>query len=153
VGNDRSGLGVSQAMEPNEFRSSFRSRLFDLGERRPTNLDDVILFPERKGRTRSSVQSAGRKNGEARELVFPSGSKLRFLVSFGKDEKGWQVTGYSFHLSRGERWFRYDLDPDAADGQRHPLAHLHVGADEPRYPTKEIDPLELLDFLIRQQLV
>ena len=140
-------------MEPNEFRSSFRSRLFDLGERRPTNLEDVILFPERKGRTRSSVQTADRKNGEPRELVFPSGSKLRFLVDFGKAEKEWQVTGYSFHFSRGDCWFRYDLDPDAARGQEHPLAHLHVGGDEPRYPTRTLNPLDLLDFLIQQRLV
>ena len=140
-------------MEPNEFRSSFRSRLFDLGERRPINPDDVILFREGKGRTRCFVQTADRKNKAPRDLEFPSGSKLRFLVSFAKAAKGWQVTGYSFHLSRGQHWFRYDLDPDAARGQEHPLAHLHVGADEPRYPTQTLNLLDLLGFLVQQRLV
>jgi hypothetical protein len=141
-------------MEPSQFRSSFRDRLFHLRERKPTNPDDVVLFREGKGRTRSSVQTADRKNGEQRELAFPSGSRLRFLVSFAKGEKEWKVTGYNFHFSRGESRFRYDLDPAAADGQRHPLAHLHVAGVEPRYPTQTFDdPLELLDFIIQQELI
>jgi hypothetical protein len=140
-------------MEPNEFRSKFRSRLFDLGEGKPTNLVDVILFREGKARARCVVQTADHKNGEQKELVFPSGSRLRFLVKFAKAEKGWEVMGYNFHFSHGAFWFRYDLDPGAVDGQRHPLAHLHVGVDEPRYPTQTIDLLDLLDFLIQQRLV
>jgi hypothetical protein len=143
-------------MDPHEFRSSFRARLIGLRDRRPKNPDDVRLFPEGKTRTKCTVRSADCKNGELRDLIFPNGSKLHFSVSFEEIDKGWQATKYSFHfeyIDRQKRWFRYDLDPDAADSQKHPLAHLHVEEDEPRFPTQPIDLLDLLEFLIQQELI
>jgi hypothetical protein len=136
---------------PSAFRKTSGERWHH--PRKPVNPDDVIFFPDGKTRTKCFVLTADHKNHEPRDLTFPSGSKLHFLVSFEKTEKGWEVTRYNFHLSRGNHWFRYDLDPDAAHGQRHPLAHLHVGQDEPRYPTHILNGLDLLDFFIEQNLI
>jgi hypothetical protein len=140
-------------MNPSDFRSSVRARLFGLGDRGPKNLDDVVFFLEGKARSQGSVRTVDPRKHEPRELVFRNGLQLRFDVGFEKAENGWMVRNYSFHVSRNGTWFRYDLDPDAARGQKHPIAHLHVGEDEPRYPTQALDILALFDFLIAQDLV
>jgi hypothetical protein len=141
-------------MEPFDFQARVRARLIEFKRRDmgPINLSDVVAFPEAKRRDRFLVRSADKKTHEKRDLdFFPSGAKLRFEVLFEKIEKAWTITRYSLHFDRDGRWFRYDLDPDRAKGQKHPLAHLHVNSKEPRYPTNRFEnPLEFLDFLDEQ---
>jgi len=67
--------------------------------------------------------------------------------------QGWDLVHYSFHVERAGAYFRYDLDPEAARGMEHPLAHLHLDAETPRYPTGRQNLLELLSFLVEQNLV
>ena len=144
-------------MEPFVFKSQVKARLIGLKQRNlgPANLDDVMVFQETRRRDKFLVQTADKKTRESRDLLFSrSGAKLRFEVLFELLEKSWTITRYSFHFDGDGKWFRYDLDPDLTSGLAHPLAHLHVNHDEPRYPTAKIQsPLDLLEFLDAQGLL
>ena len=142
-------------MEPDEFRTKMRSALIALGPRAPANLSDIIRYGDLQGRERAIVRTADRSRPEQdRELEFPNGARLRFLVAFVKPKADWVVLRYSFHFScKDGTWFRYERDSGRSQGMLHPLCHLHVKAEEPRYRTGNHDLLELLEFLKQQGLL
>ncbi|MBI2900328.1 MAG: hypothetical protein HYY17_09090 [Planctomycetes bacterium] len=143
-------------MDPALFRSTLRGNLIELGSNKPANLDDLVMAWDTPTRDHAIVLTTDRKRpGDPRELLFPNGSTLRLRAAFSKEKKEWKLREYSFHFvpSDGKPWFRYDLDPDRAQRMCHPLAHLHVGEDDPRFPTGERDLLELLRFLDEQGLL
>jgi hypothetical protein len=142
-------------MNPDELRSRLRAKLIQLGSSSPRNLSDLVVFQETAARTRATVRTADRRRpAEVRHLEFRNGSRLRISVVLVQTANGWDVTQYQFHFERASgRYFRYDLDRDADRGMEHPLAHLHVDSEEPRYPTHPQDLVALVDFLQRQGLV
>ncbi len=140
-------------MDPFECRARFKACLLALGARRPTNASDIVAYHEGRTRTRALVRTADHKTHEPRDLLFPDGTTLRFLAVFEKGVQGWELVHYSFHVERAGAYFRYDLDHEAARGMQHPLAHLHLNADVPRYPTGRQNLVDLLSFLVEQNLV
>ncbi|MBI4702750.1 MAG: hypothetical protein HY744_16635 [Deltaproteobacteria bacterium] len=144
-------------MTPSEYRSRLRARLIELKGRGlgPANVDDVVAAPNTRDRSQTLIETADRRRPEQpRDLQFANGATLRLRVDFEHVAGNWSLFGYCFHFAKGERWFRYDRDPDRASGPTHPRDHLHVGSEEPRYPTGDgADPLLLLDFLEAQGLL
>jgi hypothetical protein len=142
-------------MKPEEFRSWVRAFLIELRDRAPKNIDDVVMAVNPRTQHAKTVLTADRRRpGESCALDFRNGAKLRFLFTFILERKQWRLNYYSFHFDRKERggFFRYDLDPEAQRGLVHPLNHIHVGADEPRFPVGAVRPEDLFSFLVEQDL-
>ena len=157
MGNSRQLFAKLTAMEPTAFKSQVRSILINLKSRGigANNLGDLVLSQESKQKEKFLLRTADTNTAKSTDLIFPRAcAKLRFEVLFAKDKSAWSIVRYSFTFDRNGNWFRYDLDPDKAKDHEHPLAHLHVGRDEPRYPTATItNPLILFKFLEQQGLL
>jgi len=54
---------------------------------------------------------------------------------------------YSYQYTKGDYFFRYDKEPDAARHPDHALCHLHANQEEPRYISHETSLEEFIEFV------
>jgi hypothetical protein len=95
-------------------------------------------------------------NGELNELVcdeveFRSDSRLEFRIQMEKEQRGWSVRRFRFHLRFAGRpigMVRIHLNEERDRAPlRVPRCHLHVDSSEPHIPFPIMDPRLILHLI------
>jgi hypothetical protein len=135
--------------EPHIIRSQLRAYLARQVDRgRVKHFDGNVL--------EVSTLAEGSTKLTCRELAFTSGSKLNFALTLDRNQTGWQMSHFEFHVrlpaKRKVRMVRIDLNRLSAwhDALRIPICHFHVDESEPHLAFPIQNPRLLLHTLCEQ---
>lgn len=143
----QSGLSLMMVDHPGTLRRQLRHYLAEQANcrRLKQTYDDV---------PRLEAQSGGFQELVCDEVEFWSDSRLTFNVQMEREQTGWLIKRFKFHLHLARRsinMIRIHLNQDAGyDPLNVPRCHFHIGDSRAHIPFPTMSPRLMLHLLCEQ---